>query len=92
MRGKETTHALLSGPPDVGCGILQLYDKSGKKLIHAGGTDESAGLLITFNKDGTITNSVGWKSTSTSTYQKKVIRTRSLDRDRYKPAPGNHYR
>lgn len=74
-------------------GVMEIYDKSDKKLIHAGGTEETGGFLATLNKDGTITNSVGETktstSTSTSTFQKKVIRTRSIDLDRYKQAPGN---
>ena len=48
-----------------------------------------ADFLLTFNKDGTITNSMGGNSiggTSTSTYKYKreVIRTRSLDLPRIK--------
>lgn len=78
---KDIAHAVLSSNSDGG--ILELYDKSGKTLIHAGVTDESNGFLVTFNKDGTITNSMGGNSiggTSTSTYKykKEVLRTRSI--------------
>ena len=83
----DITYAVLSSNSDGG--ILQLYDKSNKTLIHAGVTDESNGFLVTFNKDGTITNSMGGNSiggTSTSTYKykKEVIRTRSIDLPRLK--------
>ena len=54
-----------------------------EQVVHIGTTEEGAGFIITKNKDGTITDSTGLGS-KTSTYKKRITRrtTRSIPASR----------